>query len=147
LFDYANKFYFEHDEIAPVEEFVFTNEMYDDFVNYVKSREDFDYTTTSEKNLEKLKQAAEQEDYYASIESEIEALEEKLIHNKEEDLMTHRDQISEILAVEIASRYYYQKGKVITSLKYDPEIKKAIELIEETENYSSILNGKSTGMN
>ncbi len=147
LFDYANKFYLEHDEIAPVEDFVFTDEMYEDFVNYVNTREDFDYTTTSEKNLEKLKIATEKEEYYASIKSEIEALEEKLKHNKDEDLITQRDQISEILAIEIASRYYYQKGKVITSLNFDPEIKKAIELIEETEGYSSILNGESNGLN
>ncbi len=147
LFDYANKFYLEHSEIPPAEEFVFNDEMYRDFMNYVDSREDFDYTTTSEKNLVKLKEAAEKEGYYASIKSDIETLEEKLIHNKDEDLLTHRDQISKILAIEIVSRYYYQKGKVITSLNFDPEVKKAIELIEETEGYSIILDGESTDMN
>jgi len=147
MFDYANLYYLEHSEIAPADEFVFTDEMYGDFIEYVNSREDFEYTTASEKTLEKLKKVAEDEEYYASISAEIEALEEKLIHNKDEDLMNHKDIISEILSIEIVSRYYYQKGKVIASLKSDPEVKKAIELIEETENYGSILSGESTGMN
>jgi carboxyl-terminal processing protease len=147
LFDYANEFYFENDTIPSAEEFVFTDEMYADFVEYMNSREDFDYTTASEKTLKKLKEVSEEEEYYASISAEIEALEEILMHNKDADLLTHKEIISEILAIEIASRYYYQKGKVIASLKTDPEVKKAIELIEETENYGSILSGKSNGMN
>jgi len=55
----------------------------------------------------------------------------------------HRTEISEILKIEIVSRYYYQKGKIIANLESDPEIKKAIELIGEKEVYSSILSGSS----
>jgi len=147
MFDYANKYYLEHSEIPSPEDFVFTDEMYDDFVDYVNSREDFEYTTASEKTLEKLKEAAEKENYYASISTELEALEKILNHNKDEDLLTHKEIISEILTIEIVARYYYQKGKVIASLKSDPEVKKAIELIEEKQNYGSILSGQSGGMN
>ncbi|OQX78773.1 MAG: peptidase S41 [Bacteroidetes bacterium 4484_276] len=147
MFDYANKFYLEHDSIPPPKEFKITDEIYDDFVNYVNGREDFDYTTASEKTLEKLKEATEKEDYFANINEEIEALEKKLMHNKDEDLMTQRDIISEILTVEIVTRYYYQKGKVKASLEFDPEVKKAIELIEGQEGYSSILNGGEVNLN
>jgi len=147
LFDYANMFYMDHDSIQPPDEFVFTDEMYDDFIEYVNSRADFDYTTASEKTLKKLKEVSEKEDYYASISAELEGLEELLMHNKDDDLITHKETISEILTIEIVSRYYYQKGKVIASLKSDPEVEKAIELIEEKETYGSILNGKFEGMN
>jgi len=147
LFDYANKFYLEHDSIPPAQEFTVTEDIYSDFVDFVNSKEDFEYTTSSEKTLKKLKQAAEDDEYYSNISAEIEALEEKLMHNKDEDLITHRDEISEILTIEIVSRYYYQKGKVKASLEFDPEVKKAIELIEETEGYTSILNGSSPKLN
>ena len=147
LFDYANKFYLEHDSIPPAEEFKITDEIYTDFVDFVNSKEDFEYTTASEKTLKKLKKAAEAEDYYANISEEIEALEDKLMHNKDEDLITQRDEISEILTIEIVSRYYYQKGKVKASLEFDPEVEKAIELIEEKTGYTDILNGASVKMN
>ena len=114
--------------------------IYKDFTDYVDSR-DFEYITASEKNLKKLKKIAKQEKYLADIKEEIALLESKLISNKDEDLITHRDQISEIIKIEIASRYYYQTGKVEANLSTDPEIKKAIELIKEKLEYATILEG------
>jgi len=142
LFDYANKYNREHDSIPAVEDFTITDEIYNDFKNFV-AKLNFEYTTDSEKTLLKLKEIAQDEKYYNDIKSEIELLESKLIHNKDEDLAKHRDEISEILKIEIVSRYYYQKGKIKASLESDPEIKKAIELIGEKEFYSSILSGNS----
>jgi len=144
IFDYANKFSREHDSIAPAKEFKITDEIYADFVAYVNSLEDFNYVTNSEKSLEKLKKIAEKEDYLDDINAELEALETKLMHNKNEDLQNHRDEISEMLKLEIASRYYYQKGRIIANLQSDPEVEKAIELINDKKNYSGILDGTVT---
>jgi carboxyl-terminal processing protease len=141
IFDYANKFAREHDSIPPAKEFTITNEIYNDFVKYVDNRSDFDYTTGSEHTLKKLKEVAENDEYYDKIKSEIDQLEAKLMHNKNDDLIAQRDEISEIMKIEIVSRYYYQKGKVESSLVTDPEVKQAIQLIEEKNQYSSILSG------
>ncbi len=140
IFDYANKFNRENPEILPPKDFEITDEIYRDFENYVNER-DFDYTTSSEKTLKKLKEIAEKENYLSNIEDEFSALEEKLIHDKKADLEKHKDEIKEILKIEIVSRYFYQKGKVEASLATDPEIKKAIEILEEETTYSSILSG------
>jgi len=140
IFDYANKFAREHDEIMPPEEFSITDEIYNDFVAYVDNR-DFDYTTKSEKTLNTLKEAAETEEYLNQIAPEIAELEKKLIHNKAEDLKTHRDEISEILRIEIVTRFYHQKGKVKASLQNDPEVEKAIEILNDKVEYTSILSG------
>jgi len=143
IFDYANKFAREHDSIPPAKEFTISNEIYNDFVKYVENRSDFDYTTGSEHTLKKLKEVAENEEYYDKIKSEIDQLEAKLMHNKNDDLIAQRDEISEIMKIEIVSRYYFQKGKVESSLVTDPEVKQAIQLIEEKNQYSSILSGTS----
>jgi len=140
IFDYANKFARENDEIPPPDEFRITDEIYDNFVEYVNSI-DFDYTTRSERSLKNLKEATKDEEYIESVASALAELEEKLMHNKAEDLVTHREEISEILRIEIVTRYYYQKGKVIASLHNDPEIKRAIEVLEDSEDYTSILSG------
>ncbi len=144
IFDYANKYARDHDSIPPAKSFEITDEIYDDFIAYVNTREDFSYTTKSEKTLEKLKNYAEKEEYLADISTELEALEAKLFHNKDEDLQTHRDEISEMLKLEIASRYYFQKGRVIANLQSDPEVKKAIGIIEDQKNYTGILDGTIT---
>jgi len=141
IFDYANKFARENDSIPPPDQFVITDEIYSNFKNFVNSREDFDYTTSSERMLSRLREVAKEEDYYEKINEEIRLLESKLMHNKDEDLLTHRDEIAEMLQIEIVSRFYFQRGRVISSLKTDPEVKKAIEIFNDNALYSSILDG------
>ncbi|MFP4472038.1 MAG: S41 family peptidase [Bacteroidales bacterium] len=141
IFDYATKFEREHESIPQPDEFEITDEIYGDFTDYVNTR-DFEYTTASEKMLEQLREVTDKEEYLAEIQAELEMLEKKLMHNKDEDLQTHRDEISEILKIEITSRYYFQKGKVKASLRSDPEVAKALSLIEEMEAYTAILDGK-----
>lgn len=140
IFDYANKFFRENPEIPPADEFIITDQIFDDFKNYISDK-DYDYTTESEKTLEKLKKYAEKEKYFDAIQSEYETLKMKMKHDKDEDLNKYKDQIKELLKIEIVSRYYYQKGKIIASIANDPEIKEAMEILENKTLYESILNG------
>ncbi len=144
IFDYANKFARENDSIVAPKLFEINDELYDDFIAYVNNNEDFEYTTGSEKSLKQLKKIAEKEEYLEDINTELEALETKLMHNKDEDMIKHRNEISEMLKIEIASRFYHQKGRVIASLVTDPEVEKAIEIINDNKNYISILDGTVT---
>ena len=61
---------------------------------------------------------------------------------KKEDLSRYKEQIKELLRLEIVTRYYYQKGKVESSLKNDPELALAISTLKDKEKYQSILSGK-----
>ena len=140
IFDYANKFFRENPEILPADEFIITDQIFDDFKNYISDK-DYDYTTESEKTLEKLKKHAEKEKYFDAIQSEYKTLKMKMKHDKNEDLNKYKDQIKELLKIEIVSRYYYQKGEILASIADDPEIKKAMEILENKTLYESILNG------
>lgn len=141
IFDYATKYKIEHPTISPAKDFVITDEEYNKFITYLSDK-DYDYITKSEKMLADLKEAAQKEKYYELASSEFEALKKKLNHNKKEDLVLFKDEIKELLQEEIASRYYYQKGRVEAGLNVDKEVKKAIEIIDRQTIYSSILNGK-----
>lgn len=141
IFDYANKFARQHDSIPPARDFEITDEIYGDFKNFIADK-DYDYTTQSEKTLEKLKEYSEKEKYFEAIEGEYEALEQKMMHDKDDDLIEFRDEIEELLKIEIVSRYYYQEGKVIASLEDDPEIRKAIEVLTDSEKYNELLGTK-----
>jgi carboxyl-terminal processing protease len=140
IFDYANKYAREHMSIAPADEFTITNEIYDDLVLFLEDK-DYDYKTNSEEALDKLKSSAIKENYFDAIREDYNDLKEKIMHDKQEDLLTYRDEISEILKSEIVSRYYFQKGRVVTSLKTDPDIIKAIEVLEGRDTYLAILDG------
>ena len=143
IFKYANKFYREHKTIAPPEEFEITDEIYNDFVNFVEEQ-DFSYTSESEKDFEELIKTAKLEGYYDNIKEQLDVLEKELRSHKDNDLINNKEEISEILKMEIVGRYYFQKGKIISSLKDDPELNRAVEILLDSngENeYENILKG------
>ncbi len=143
IFKYANKFYREHKTISSPEEFVITDEIYNDFVNFVEEQ-NFSYTSESEKDFEELIKTAKLEGYYDNIKEQLDVLEKELKSHKDNDLINKKEEISEILKMEIVGRYYFQKGKIISSLKDDPELNRAVEILLNSngENeYENILKG------
>ncbi len=144
IFDYANKFYNEHKSIAPAERFQIDEDTYQDFMKFVKDKK-FSYTTESEKAIEKLKKTAKDEGYLDKIKPQIESLEKNLAAEKDNDLISNRKDIEELLRSEIVGRYYYQKGRIVASLNDDPDLKRAFEILLNTngkDEYHSILSGK-----
>jgi len=140
LFDYANKYAREHASIPPADRFTITDEIYNDLTLFLKDK-DYDYKTNSEDALEKLKASAVKEDYFEVIREDYEEMKSRIMHDKQADLLKYREEISEILKSEIVARYYFQKGRVIASLETDPEIAKAIEVLEGRDTYLAILDG------
>ncbi len=138
IFEFANTFYQQNDEIPPADKFEITDEIFDDFVHFLEGK-DYSYTTTSEAYINEVKKAAKEEAYYASIQDELELIRNKIDLSKADDLVTHREEIEEILKNEISGRYYKQRGRVIASLKDDPEVLKAIGLLSNLEKYHEIL--------
>lgn len=140
IFDFATKYAREHPEIGSPEDFSITDEIYNDFVAFLSDKE-YDYVTSSEKKLEELKESATREGSFKAIEEQYDMLQKAMMHNKEEDLQTYRGEISELLKMEIVGRYFYQEGKIRASLDTDPEIDRAIEILENPTLYHSILDG------
>jgi carboxyl-terminal processing protease len=144
LFDYATYFYRTHPQIASAGEFSITDEIYNDFVQFL-SGHDYDYTTRSEQALEKLKSDAQKEKYYDAVAAEFEALKNKMMHNKTEDLIKFREEISYLLLLNIIPRYYYQKGRIQASLNNDDEVDEAIKILRDRNAYENILGVRKEG--
>lgn len=142
IFDFATLYTAEHLSISDPDEFEITDEIYTDFVEYLKDKE-YDYNTQSNDKLDELINISKQEGYYRISKTEIEALREKLSADKDKDLHAFKDEIIDLLRDEIVSRYFYQKGRIISGLRNDPQLDKAIELLKEPATVSSILEGIS----
>ena len=110
---------------------------FEDFLN----DKDFEYKTETEKVIDKLKDVSKEEEYFSSLESDLKNLGDKFLLEKKDDLQRSKSDIKEILSGEISSRYFYQKGRIKSSINYDNEIKKAIKVLESPSLYDSILQG------
>lgn len=142
IFDYVTIYRRTNNTIAQAKEFKITDETYADFVKFLADKE-YDYKTKTEKEIEDLQKTAKEEKYFDKIKSEYDALKSKLIHNKNEDLQTNKDEIKEILREEIVSRYYFQKGRIEASLTADKDAQKAIEILENSATYKSLLSASN----
>ncbi|MBP5400232.1 MAG: S41 family peptidase [Bacteroidales bacterium] len=138
IFDFANQYHANHSEIPPAAEFKVDDNLYNEFVNFLKNK-DYQYKTETEYVLDDIKEAAEADHYWDKIESLCNAISEKIKQEKSADLQTYKKEIAEYLASEIAVRYYYQKGRICSQLSIDPDIATAKEILNDNARYRSIL--------
>jgi len=138
IFNYATLFHTKHASIAPPDSFSLGDDEYNRFVEYVKSN-GFKYTTKSDQLLKELKTTTESEKYDGDLKASYEKIEKDIDEAKKNDLVKYKPEISKFLEEEITSRYYYQKGRIQTDLKYDDEIKKSIVVLHNRATYDSIL--------
>ena len=90
-------------------------------------------------HLKEFKKLAQEEGYIESIKTQIEALEQELQADKENDLIKNRKELEDLLRLEIVGRYYYQVGRIIASLENDPDLEEAFKILLDKDRYESIL--------
>jgi len=139
IFDYATQYRATHPTIPPARTFRLTESDYQDFTQWISNKE-YDYTTKSEKTYEELKETAVKEKYYDGVKDQFEALRKSLMHDKKEDLVKNKDEIMQLLQDEIASRYYFQRGRIEAGFDYDPDISKAMEALKDKNVFTAIMN-------
>ena len=138
IFDYATQYVIQHPSIAKVEDFQLTDADYADFKAMMKRR-NFTYDRQSEEVLKKLKEFAEFEGYMENAKDEFAALEKKLQHNLDLELDRFAKDIKPLITEEIVKRYYFERGSVQETLKEDIGLKKAIEILQQPEEYKKVL--------
>ncbi len=138
VFEFATQYFYNHSKIADPSVFEITDQDYKDFLAWLKGKE-YDYTTYLEKSVEDMKKNAEKVEYYSEIKSQIEALENRVKHSKEQDLVTHQKEIRKILSEEIVSRYYFQEGMIAAGLKDDVDVMAAKQFLKSPEKIKSTL--------
>lgn len=140
IFDYATQYHSKHATIPDAKNFKLSDDDYNDFLNFIKGK-DYSYTTETEKEIDTLKAIASKEKYYDAVKNDFTDIQDKLAHDKDNDLVKNKEEIVELLEEEIASRYYYQSGRIESELQHDPDIAKAIGVLENQQQYSQTLSG------
>ena len=138
FFDYATEYRLKNENILSAKDFKITDEKFLDFKNFLSDKE-YEYETDTEKAYKKLKKVAEEENYFESMKNDFDLLVTKIDDAKSDDLEKNKDFIKEILANEIVSRYYYQKGRIQSSLNYDKDILEAVTVLSDSTIYKQIL--------
>ncbi len=140
IFDFATEFRAKNDSLEGPATFAVNDAFYATFEAFLEDKE-LNYKTESEELLEELAEASKKEKYFDNIQSEYASITNRIKESKAEDLKMHKSEIIEILTNELVSRYYYQKGRIISSLSSDDEISEAKRVLQDRALYDSILDG------
>ena len=143
LLNYEVDYLKTHPTVARPSEYEFSDADYEVLKQQIVES-GFTYDRLSDKYLKDLERMAQFEGYYDDSKTEFEALKKKLTHNlaKELDWPYNKEKIKQMVALDIMSMYYYQKGAIEHSLRYDPQYKEAVRLLNNPEEYEGILKVK-----
>lgn len=139
IIDYVAK----HSKIAPADKFEISDDDYEQFKQKVL-QSGFTFDRESEKMMKALIRVARFEGYYDKAKEEFDRLESKLSHNLSDELDFNKKLIKDIISADIASVYYYQKGRIVNMLRTDRQVIEAVELAKDSERYRSILKPSGT---
>ena len=142
IFNFANAYYYNHSQIAQPEQFILADKDYDDFIKFVRDGKS-NFETQSEKKFEKAFDVSIEEGLDSGINDSYLKLKNELQAEKIEEIGKNEERIKEKLSDEIINRYYFEKGEYQSHIAYSPYIKKAISILEDENQYRSILKNEN----
>lgn len=138
-FDYATRFATHHKNINSPSNFKLTNDEFNNFVSYLMDEKKFNYTTHTATYLDQLMEIATVEGLDEIAKDELEAFLSKLVPDVRKNIEENREEIEDMLSLEIIKRYYFQKGQVEYTLKNDKELEIAKKILSERKMYEKFL--------
>ncbi|MBL7719283.1 MAG: S41 family peptidase [Flavipsychrobacter sp.] len=141
FFDYASEYARKHQQNPKLDSFSLSSADFNDFAKWLDNK-DYSYKTETEEALDSLIAIARREKYHDGAKAELTSLQQKLSHDKKQDLMKHQKEIKDLLENEIISRYYFLRGRIAQSLKDDDDLRKALEVIADNNKYQALLKTK-----
>jgi carboxyl-terminal processing protease len=137
FFDFAVHYTATHPDLP--RGFEVDDAMLSEFKQFLESK-DFTYQTSSEVELEELKEAVKEEKASERITGRIEDLERLLRAEKETNFERSREYISSEIEENILVKLYGQSAKYEgVWFEHHPQIKRAIEILSNPEEYKSLL--------
>ncbi len=141
IFDFATRYFWSHPDLKSPADFRFTDADYDQFKDFLISK-NFSYRTSTEESLNELINVAKREKYYELHSESFEKLQVELAHTLGQDLNAFRQEITGLLEDEIISRYFYEEGAIAWTINKDQQVNRALEVLNNPEEYRSVLQGK-----
>ena len=141
IFKFGNYYSSNFSDIGSLDKFEITDEIYDLFKEYIE-KEEFQFETLSDEKIDDLEEALLFEGYNIKLEKTglLKKVKEEILRLKNQDINKYKKEISKIILQDIIVRYYYNEGRIKSSLKEDKAVLNAINILNDTKEYNKILN-------
>jgi carboxyl-terminal processing protease len=139
LFDFAAQYVYNNPEPVDPRTFTLSDDAYSRFISWMKDK-NYAYKSYLEYQLHQFSEEAKKEKYYTELKNQIDAIQTRIGDSKKNELVLYKDEIKMLLEEEIVSHYHLDKGGIEAGFKYDDDIKKAAEILHNTDQYKKLLN-------
>lgn len=138
IFEYATKFYYDH-QFSDLSEFSFSDTDYTDFKRFLKQT-GFEFETETETAFAKAYVQADKDAFKEDVSSIYNQLLTTISKAKDKELDTRRDEIQGLLIDEIVKRYFYRDGLYQYQIENNAEIAESLLVLRDAKRYQNILN-------
>ena len=138
IFRYASRYVDNNERIESARDFNLSDNDYADFIKWME-KEDFTFTNSLAGDLAELESSINKSIQKEQAKSYFEDISNKLNIPMALALQNNSVEIKRLLEVVISSHYYLEPGAVEASLGDDRSIKKAIEIFNSPDTYTSLL--------
>ncbi len=115
-----------------------TDEILQEFRRFLDSQK-FDYQEGTETKLQDLRKMAEQLHYSSLVLADLDSVASALHKEKARAFERYRNHIASALTVELAARQKGDQGRIAESLKDDPQLKAAVDMVKNARLYKGKL--------
>lgn len=144
FYEFAGDYADAHPNLS--HDFTVDDKLMNEFKTYVDSDKNFKYSIPGKANLDKFRDSLKRESYNGNLLSMVDNMEKAVAAERDKDFWNHSETIKRILKREIASNKFGAAERTIASKDYDLQLQKAIEVLNNPTEYTSLLtNGVKTG--
>lgn len=130
FFDYATRYRRQHESIAPATEFVVSDSILHDFISFLEEK-GFTYETETSKFYADMLRMAQNEVLDSAVIQTLKDLQGKITPSLRDAIAAQEDEVRLMLGQEIVQRYYFQRGAAAFSLRFDKELRRAVEEMQK----------------
>ena len=141
--DYCARHYEELEGKVVPTEYRFSDEAYDEFVEFMKDKE-VAWESLANRLWKEFKKAAEKERWEDSMSEQMAHIEANITNTTKDNLWLYKQELQGIIEDQIVTRYCYNEGGAEHSLLGDMELAKALEILGNSAEYHRILAEQDT---
>ncbi len=141
FFDFANIYHRSHKTIASPEAFEVDDAMLNKFVAYLGEK-GFVFKSEEEMLLDRLDSLVAKKSGAKEMTTEIAAIRNHVSRGISKQILENKADFNYFLTEEIVGRYYYQRGTFPAVMKFDSQLLRSKEIINDMKQYRKLL-GKS----
>lgn len=138
IFNFGNEIFNNIDFPGSAKDFELQDSTYKIFQEYLE-REKYPFSVYSEEVISLLEESLKEELYLDAMEKDVETIRANIMNNKKNDLIRHEAEIRKIISNDLILRNFYQNGVIEYNLKTDSYVSRALEILNDKNQYSSIL--------